>query len=143
MINFKCLFKVLLHWFLVRNKRLMNMRNDTTSSNCSTDQTVQLLISSHSKLQMYWGDSLHLQIFWRISCKFQHFSGQVLKNSCRVNSGCYSNSVLCIYVSFEQSMNTSDWKLQSSSCWFWLRCLFSIDSLSTFSSFASFSCCLC
>ena len=45
----------------------MNVRDDTTTSNGSLDECVELFVSSDSKLQMSGSDSLHLEILASVS----------------------------------------------------------------------------
>lgn len=46
----------------------------TTTSNSRFNEGVQLLITSDSQLQVARGDSLHLQIFRRISCQLEYLN---------------------------------------------------------------------
>lgn len=66
------------HWvhsFLLSSlvdQTLVNMWNDTSSSNCSLDQCIQLLISSDGELQMPWCNSLHLQILGGVTSQLKN-----------------------------------------------------------------------
>ena len=40
----------------------MDMGDNTSSSNCSSDQVVEFLITSDSKLQVSGGDSLYFKV---------------------------------------------------------------------------------
>lgn len=64
-IIFPCQFGSFMRGF---NQRLMNMRDNSSTSNSRSNDIIQLLISSDGQLQMSWGNSLHLQIFTCISC---------------------------------------------------------------------------
>jgi len=66
---------------LLADQRLVDMRDDSSTSDGSLDQGIQFLVSSDGQLQMSRGDSLHLQIFGCISGQLEHLSGQVLQNS--------------------------------------------------------------
>ena len=114
------------HWHgtltLLANERLMNVRNNTTSSNSGFDQCVQLLVSTNSQLkliglwsliinihnivfdekcsvfnndsylQMSGSDSLHLEILGSVTSQLQHLSSEILQDGWTVDSSCGSNS---------------------------------------------------
>jgi len=59
---------------LLANERLVDVRDDTTTSNGSLDQRVQLLVSSDGELEMPGGDPLHLQVLGSVASQLEHLS---------------------------------------------------------------------
>ncbi len=57
------------------DQMLVDMWNDTTSSNSGLDHDVKFFVTSDGQLKMSWGDSSNLEIFGGISSKFQNFGG--------------------------------------------------------------------
>ena len=62
------------------------MRDHTTASNGSLDQSVKLLVTSDSELQVAGSYSLHLEVLAGIASEFQDLSGEVFKDGSRVDS---------------------------------------------------------
>lgn len=54
------------------NQTLMDVWDNTSSSNGSLDQRIQLLISSDGKLQMSWCNSLHLKILGCVTSQLEN-----------------------------------------------------------------------
>ena len=105
----KCSLALFLGGF--HNESLVNMWNDTTTSNGSFDQSVKFFISSDSQLEMSWSDSLHFKILRSVSCEFENFGCQILKDSSAVNCGGSTNSRVSTYSALQESMNSTDWEL--------------------------------
>ena len=93
------------------DKRFVNVRNNSTTSNGSFDQCIEFLVSTDGQLQMPRSDTLHLQILTSISCKLQYFCGQVLEYGCSIDSSCCTNSPIGGNPSLEQTVNTTHRKL--------------------------------
>lgn len=91
----------------------MDVRNNTTSSNGSLDQGVELFITSDGKLQMSWSNSLDFEIFGCVTCKLENLSSQVLKNGSAINCGSSSNSIVSANFALQESMDSSNWELNS------------------------------
>ena len=89
----------------------MNVWDNTTASNGSFDKSVKLLITSDSKLQMSWGDSLDLKIFGSVTSELEDLSSQVLEDSGAIDSGSSSDSAVGTDSVLQNSMNSSDWEL--------------------------------
>ena len=92
----------------------MNVWDDTTTSDGSFDKSVKLFITSNSKLQMSWGDSLDLKILGCVTSKLKNLSSQILEDGCTVDSGSSSNSAVGTDSILQNSMNSSDWELLKS-----------------------------
>lgn len=61
-------------------KGLVDVRNDTTSSNCCFDESIKFFVTSNSKLEMSWCDSLDLQVLACISSEFKNLSSEILED---------------------------------------------------------------
>lgn len=61
------------------------MWNDTTTSDGGFDESVELLVSSDSELEMSWSNSLDLKIFGSVTGELKDLSGQVLEDGSAVN----------------------------------------------------------
>jgi hypothetical protein len=72
--NKQCVIKLddLFRSSLLTDERLVNVRNDTTTSNCGFDQTVKFFVSTNSKLKMARSDTFDFQIFRCISSQFEN-----------------------------------------------------------------------
>ena len=57
------------------------MRDHTTASNGSLDQSIQLLVSADGELEMARGYSFDLEVLASVASELQHLSSQVLENS--------------------------------------------------------------
>ena len=64
----------------------MDVGNDTTASDGSLDQGVELFVASDGQLEVSRSNSLHFEILASVSSKLEDLSGQVLENSCGVDS---------------------------------------------------------
>lgn len=71
---------------LFQNECLVNVRDDTTSSDGSLNESVEFFVSSNSELQVSGGNSLHLEVLASVAGQFEHFGGEVLKNGSCVDS---------------------------------------------------------
>jgi len=63
----------------------VNVGNNTTTSDGSLDQGVELFVASDGQLEVSRSNSLHLEILAGVSGELKHLSGQVLKDSCSVD----------------------------------------------------------
>lgn len=96
---------------------LVNMRDDTPTSNGALNKGIKFLVSSDSKLQMPGCDPLHFQIFACISSKLKNLSCQVFKNGGQVNCSCCPNTPIRLDPLFQLSMDTTHRKLDSGTGW--------------------------
>jgi hypothetical protein len=85
--------------------------DDTTASDSGLDESVELLISSDSKLEMSWSNSLHLKILGSVTSELKNLSGQVLEDSSAVNCGCGTDSAVGADSALQDSVNSSNWEL--------------------------------
>ena len=82
---------LLLH---LQEKGSVDVGKDTAESDCGSDQSVQLFITTDSQLQVARSDALDLEILSSIACKFEDFGSQVFKDGGDVDGGC-EGSVNC------------------------------------------------
>ena len=59
---------------LLHDERLVDVWDDTTSSDSCLDERVQLFVASDGELQVSWRYSLDLKIFAGVSCKLDRKS---------------------------------------------------------------------
>lgn len=97
---------------LLSNQRLMDVRDHTSTSDRGLDQWIQLFISSNGQLQVTWGDTLHLQILWRVPCQLQDLSGEVLEDSRAVHGCGGSHSAVAGGPGLQVSVDTTYGELQ-------------------------------
>ena len=124
------------------DERLVNVRDHTTSSNCSLDQSVQFFVTPDGQLQVAWCNTLDLQILTGISSQLQDFSSKVFQDCRCVDSGGSSNTVTLVDRVLKETVNTTDRELKTSFGTSRLGSLLAswgFATLSTFSAFSSFS----
>jgi hypothetical protein len=63
---------------------------------------------------MSWDDPAFLVVPGSVTSQLKDFSGQILEHGCQVNWGTSTNS-LGVVAFPQQTMNTTDWELKSSS----------------------------
>ena len=90
---------------LLANERLVDVGDDTTTSDGSLDQRVQLLVPSDGELQMPGGDPLDLQVLGCVASQLQHLSSQVLQDSRAVYSSGGSNTTRREGTTLQVTMN--------------------------------------
>ena len=75
-------------FLLVRlhDEGFVDVRDNTTSSNSSLNESVKLLITSDGEQQVSRSDSLHFKILRSVSCKLKDFCSKVFKDSSTVDS---------------------------------------------------------
>ena len=73
---------------------LVDVWNDTTSSNSGLDQSIEFFVTTDRKLQMTWGYALHLKVLACVSSEFEDLSGEVFQNSCSIYGRGSSNTTV-------------------------------------------------
>ena len=124
------------------DKRLVDVGDDTTTGNGGTDEGIKLLVSTDGKQQVTRGDTLHLKILASITSKLQDLGGQVLHDGRSVHGGGSTNTLLRVDASLQETVNTTDRELQTSTAGARLGGTFgsgSLSSLSSLSSLAAFT----
>ena len=69
----------------LHDEGLVDVWDDTTTSDSGLDESVELLVTSDSQEQVSGSDSLHLEILRGVSCQLKDFGGEVLKDSSGVD----------------------------------------------------------
>ncbi len=67
------------------DESLVNVGDHTTASNSCFDESVELLVTTDSELQVAWSYALDLEVLACITSELKHLGSEVLKDSCRVN----------------------------------------------------------
>ena len=89
------------------------MRDDSSSSNGGHDQSVELLISSDSELEMSGSNSLNLKVLRSVTGELKNLSGEVLKDGSTVDSGSGSDSAVGTDSSLQKSVDSSNGELKN------------------------------
>ena len=97
-------------------ERLVNVRDDTASSDGGLDQGVQLLVSTDGELQVPRCDPLDSEILGGVSGELEYLCGEVLEDSCRVDCGGGSDSSFGSDPHLQVSVDSSDGELESGLC---------------------------
>lgn len=92
----------------------MNVRDNTTACNGGLDESIQLLVSSNGELKMPGCDTLDLEILAGISSELQDFGSKIFENSGSVDSSRGSHTLTVLNRGFQETMDTTDGKLQTS-----------------------------
>ena len=93
----------------------LNVGKDTTLGNGDTaEELVQLLVVPDGELQVSWDDPALLVVAGGVACQLKHFGAQVLQNGGQVDRSA-SADALRVVAFPEQSVNATDWKLQTRS----------------------------
>jgi len=90
------------------------MRNDTTTSNCRLDQSIQFLVTSNGELQVTRCDTFDFEIFTSVSGQLQNLSGEVFQNSRSVYSSGCSHPMALVYRILQETMDAAYGELKSS-----------------------------
>ena len=85
-------------------------KNSTGSDGGILHKSSELLVVSDGELNVSWDDSALLVVLGSISCKFENLSGEVLKDSSKINWGTSSDS-LGVSSLLEESGDSSNWEL--------------------------------
>merc|ERR1712051_208782 len=99
---------------LLANERLVDVRDDASSSNRGLDQRVQLLVSPDGKLEMPGGDPLHLQVLGGVAGQLKHLSSEVLEDGGAVDGRGGSNPPGGERAALEVAMDPSNEELEYS-----------------------------
>lgn len=100
---------------LLVDEGLVDVGDNSTTSDSGLDHCVKLLITTNGKKKMPGGDTLHLQVLTGVSSKLEHLSGEVLHDGGSVNGGGSTNTLKRVHTSLQESVNTTDGKLKTSS----------------------------
>ena len=90
----------------------MDVRDHTTSSNGSLDQSIEFFVTADSQLEVTRSYSLHLQVFASVAGQLEYFCSEVLKNGCSVDSRCGSNTTVRAHSALQESVNSSNGELK-------------------------------
>ena len=110
---------------------LVDVGDHTTTGDGGTDEGVKFLVSADGEQQVTGCDTLHLEILAGITGKLKHLSSQVLHNSRGVDSGGGTNTLLAVHTSLQESVDTTDRELQTSTTRSGLGCALGAGSLSS------------
>ena len=90
----------------------MDVRDHTTTSNGSLDQSVKLLVTADSKLQVTGSYSLHLEVLAGVTSELENLSGEVLEDSGSVDCAGGSDTAVGAHSALQESVDSSDRELR-------------------------------
>ena len=91
----------------------LDVREDSTLSNGDTSKKlVQLLVISDGKLKMSWDDSGLLVVTGSITSQLKNLSSKVLHDSSQIDWSSSTNTGSIVTLA-EETVNTSNWELES------------------------------
>ena len=79
------------------DERLVNVWDNSSTSNSGLDQRIQLLISTNGQLQMPRCDTFHLEILAGVPGQLQHFCCEVFQDGRRVYGSCGSHALTVLH----------------------------------------------
>jgi len=90
------------------------MRQDTSKSDCSTDQGIEFFVTTDGELQVTGCDTFDFEIFGGVAGEFENFGCEVLEDGGDVDGGFGSNAHLILGVVLEETLDTAAGELQTS-----------------------------
>lgn len=97
---------------LLENECLVDVGDDTTSSDGRLDESIELLVSSDGQLKMSGRDSLHLEVLACIPGQLQHLGSKILEDCSRVDCRRGSDSAVSLNAALQESVNSPDGELE-------------------------------
>lgn len=92
----------------------MDVGDHTTAGDGGFDEGVELLVTADSQLEVAGGDALDLKVFAGVTSQLEDLSGEVLKDSRRVDSGSSANAAARIDSSLQDSVDPAHGELEPS-----------------------------
>jgi len=105
---------VLLLLLNLEEESAVDVRQDTSEGDGGADQSVELLITTDSELQVAGGDTLNFEILGSVSSQLENLSSEILKNSGDVDSGFGTNAHLVLGVVLQETLDTTAGELETS-----------------------------
>lgn len=98
------------------DERLVDVGDDTTSSDSSLNEGIEFFISADSELDVTGLDTLDLEVLGGVSGQLEEFGTQVLEDSSTVDSGGGSDALLVVHTLLEETVDTTNGELKTSAC---------------------------
>ena len=117
----------------------MNVGDDSSTGDGGFDEAVKFFVTTNGKLKMAGRNALDFEILGGVAGKLKNFSGEVLHDGSRVDCCRGTNTLSFGRSEFQETVNSSNWKLKTSTRATRLRCFFGRGSFASLSSFSSFS----
>jgi len=92
---------------------LVDVRDHTTTGDGSLDKGIKFFVTADSQLEMSGGDALDLQVFAGVTGQLEDLSGEVLKDSCGVNSRGGTNTAVSADSALQESVDATNGELYS------------------------------
>lgn len=70
---------------LLKDEGLVDVRNDSTTSNGSLDEGIEFFVSSNGELQVSGSDSLDFEVLAGVAGQLEHLCGKILQDGCSIH----------------------------------------------------------
>ena len=91
----------------LNDQGLVDVGDNTATSNRGLDQRVQLLVAADGQLQVARSDSLDLQVLAGVAGEFQNLSSQVLQDGSRVDGRCGAHAAVGAHSALQESVDSA------------------------------------
>ena len=90
---------------------LVNVGNNTTTSDCRFDERIEFFVTANSQLKVARSDALYLKVFASVTGQLKDLSSEIFKNSSRINSSSSTDARACIYTCLKISVDSTHGEL--------------------------------
>lgn len=91
----------------------MDVWQDTTTCDGGTDQAVELLVTSDSKLQVSGRNTLDTQILRCVTCELENLGGKVFENGRGVDGSLGTDADVVLGSVLQVTVDTTDGELEA------------------------------
>lgn len=92
----------------------MDVRNDTTLSDSSSDEAVQLFVTADGELQVAGGDALDFEVLGGVASQFEDFGAEVLQDGGGVHGSGGADAIVCGDSGLQEAVDTTNRELEPS-----------------------------
>lgn len=96
----------------LHDESLVDVGDDTTTSDGGLDEGVELFVSADGQLEVARSDSLDFQIFASVASQFQHLGSEVLEDGRSVDSRGCSHARVGTHAALQESVDPTDGELE-------------------------------
>lgn len=99
--------------FNLEQQCAVDVWQDTSKRDGGSDQGIEFLVASNSKLQMTRRDTFDLEVLRGVSSKFEYFGGEVFENGGHVYGSFGTHAHLILGLRFQETLDTTAWELKT------------------------------